>query len=221
MYIWVVLATFLAMIAAYFLPVREDMRNQVDIAVAQAKLVQFAVKQRAAEEYIKERTYPFYGDAISGKVNYHTGVVDMSKCGASYTSSCLPTGFVNDESYQTVVYCMNAARTALRTGDTDCQATADTSRVIITYGPVPSKWQQHSEDGDVVRPTADFMLAMRDFFGDKEKIGYTTVIGSGKIGIVNYEGTVFEIPTPIATDTKRWGIKSCVDDYGVCLAYMS
>jgi hypothetical protein len=119
-----------------------------------------------------------------------------------------------------VIYCLNSAQTALRTGDKDCWSTSDTSRVVITYGPIPGKWQQHSADGDVMRPTADFMMAMRDFFGDKAKIGYTKS-DNGKIGIVNYDGTVFEIPTPIATDTELWGIKSCVDDYGVCLAYMT
>jgi hypothetical protein len=212
MYIWVVLATFLAMLAAYFLPVREDMRNKVDISVAQAKLVQFSVKERAAEEYIKERTYPFYGDSSSGKVNYHTGVVNVS--------SYLPPGFVNDTSYQTVIYCMNSAQTALRTGNTDCQSTADTSRILITYGPIPGKWQQHSDDGDVERPTADYMQAMRDFFGRKAMMGYTAW-NNNKLGIVNYEGTFFEIPTPVASDTTRWGIKSCVEDYGVCLAYMT
>ena len=54
MYIWLVLATFLAMIAAYFLPIRQDTQDILTVPVAQAKIVQLVAAQRAGLEYMKE-----------------------------------------------------------------------------------------------------------------------------------------------------------------------
>lgn len=224
MYVWVVLATFLAMIAAYFLPVREDMRDRVDIAVAQAKLVQFSVKQQAAQEYLIEAAWPYCKNAngtevpgcngTSMVVGYQTGVITDA-----VLSNYLPTGFVNDPDYVTAVYCMNKAQSSLRTGAGSCNYTPDTSRMLMTYGPIPSKWRQYDSHGQLLRPTMDFLRAMREFFGSEAMAGYTTMSG-GSLGIANYQGTFFPIPSPMVS-ALSWSLKQCVTENGVCLAYMT
>ena len=218
MYLWVVLTTFLAMIAAYLLPIRSDTQKAVNVPVAQAKMMQMAVKQKAGILFMKENAYPYYSTEEERKVNYSSGEIDVT--------DYLPPGFINSEDYITAVYCMDEDMTQILTGEDACQKTDDEKkmRMLITYGAIPEKWVTISEtDGNYsVRPSADMMEALRQQFGTKEMVGYVVQEGSGFF-VVNYEGTRFEIPRPVVENTGMgyYGIVDCLNDYGSCLAYMS
>lgn len=222
MYVWVVLTTFLAMIAAYVLPIRPDMHEKTVVPVAQARVMQLVAKQRAASQYMIERAWPYYSDPYERKVDYVTGEI-TSEMIANY----LPFGFIDNTDYVTALYCMNDDMTELKTGKGSCDKVHDTkiSRMLITYGPIPEKWQNVTlldGGGYDIKPSSDMLDAFRTMFSKKDMIGYV-IIESGNWYIVNYEGTKYQIPTAIVDNAgmSHYGIKSCVNDYGTCLAFMS
>ena len=62
---------------------------------------------------------------------------------------------------------------------------------------------------------------LRQQFGIKDMAGYVVREG-GKMYVMNYEGTRFEVPQPVANNTNmaHYGLNNCLNDYGTCLAYM-
>ncbi|MBE6444081.1 MAG: hypothetical protein E7020_05395 [Alphaproteobacteria bacterium] len=224
MYVWVVLTTFLAMIAAYILPIREDTNKLVNTPVAQARLMQMVVKQKAGKQYMKENQWPYFSTQAEKKVNYTTGVITADKM-ANY----LPHGFINNDEYTTVIYCLDEDMTTIRTGEDACRKVGSETvvKVLITYGPIPEKWQAIFAEGEGegvtydIKPSQDMINAFRSHFGVTEMVGYT-IVEDGLIKIVNYEGTKFDVPAIIANDTEYSGysLSNCIDDYTTCLAYM-
>ncbi|MBE6453741.1 MAG: hypothetical protein E7017_02505 [Alphaproteobacteria bacterium] len=222
MYVWVVLTTFLAMIAAYVLPIRPDMHEKTVVPVAQARVMQLVAKQRAASQYMLEREWPYYSDPYERKVDYKTGEI-TSEMMADY----LPFGFIDNTDYVTALYCMNDDMTVLKTGEGSCDKVNDTkiSRMLITYGPIPEKWQNVTlldGGGYDIKPSLDIMDAFRLHFSKKDMIGYV-IIESGKWYIVNYEGTKYQVPSSIVDNIgmSHYSLKACVNDFGTCLAFMS
>lgn len=218
MYLWLVLATFLAMIAAYFLPIREDTQKAVVVPVAQAKLIQMVVKQEAGKQLMKEGAYPYYTDDQDGGVGYSSGEIDVT--------AYLPYGFVNNDDYVTAIYCMDEGMTQILTGADACRRIEGIKkwRMLITYGPIPERWQSINVDGGDydLKPSPDMMGALREQFGRKDMVGYVVNEG-GRLYVVNYEGTKFEVPRPVVNNIgmSNYGIKDCINDYMSCLAYMS
>ena len=218
MYLWVVLTTFLAMMAAYLLPIRQDTQKMLTVPVAQAKLMQMIIKQKAGIQLMKENAYPYYSDEEERKVNYSSGEVDVTPY--------MPYGFVNNEDYVTAIYCMDEDMTQILMGEDACRKVdgENKQRILITYGAVPEKWLSITmvDGGYSIKPSADMMEALREQFSTKEMVGYVVEEG-GKLYIVNYEGTKFEIPQPIVENEgmSNYGISDCMADYGACLAYMS
>jgi hypothetical protein len=220
MYIWVVLTTFLALIAAYFLPVRPDTQEILTVPVVQANIMQMLVKQEAAKQYMKERAYPFFSTETERKVDFATGELSID--------GYLPQGFINNEEYVTVLYCMNEDMTEINTGTDGCYRSDEvkTKRLLMTYGMIPEKWgiiSNISSDGSDydIMPSPDLMQALRNHFGKREMVGYTIEEG-GKTYVVNYEGRKFEVPQKVMEDSiATWTLKNCIDNYKSCLVYMS
>lgn len=231
MYLWVVLTTFLAMLAAYVLPIREDTQKMLTVPVAQAKLSQMVVKQNAGKEYMKRNSWPYWGNAeneYARRVNYHSGEIDVEACpGDSNNPSCLPVGFVNNEDFVTAVYCMNENLTSINSGADDCRKSeaVKNKRLLITYGAIPERWQTIDVDDAgnyTVIPSPDMMSALREQFASRIMAGYVESDG-GRLYIVNYERTRYEIPTPVANDASvvAYSVRDCVNDYQSCLAIMA
>ena len=225
MYIWVVLTTFLAIIAAYILPVRPDTEEMVTVPVAQARIMQMLVRQQAGIQYLKERAWPYFSNRIDKDVNYMSGELDV----AAY----LPHGFVNNNEYVTALYCMNEEMTTINAGSTaGCKKSYEQKvvRLLMTHGAIPEKWQVISDvvsnaDGSVtdfgVVPSAEMIQALRNHFGTYEMVGYVVEDG-GKFYIVNYEGTRFDVPDVVVDSTVvDWSLKACMEEYKTCLAYMT
>ena len=217
MYLWVVLATFLAMIAAYALPIRQDTQEAVTVPVAQARLVYMVAKQAAGEQFMKENAYPYYSTEAERDVNYTSGQISDADL-----DPYIAFGFVNSRDFVTAVYCMDKDLTTTQTGSGSCKKTDENKlqRLLITYGAIPERWQSVTEDGDIT-PAPDMMQALRQQFGIKDMAGYVVREG-GKMYVVNYEGTRFEVPQPVANNTNmaHYGLNNCLNDYGTCLAYM-
>ena len=221
MYVWVVLATFLAMIAAYVLPIRPDTEKSVVVPVAQAKLVQLAAKQKAGEQHILENSWPIYSGAteLNRNVGFINGEVDV-------TPYLNRVGVVNNTKFVTAIYCLTDDKSALRTGDQHCRKDFEDTfeRVLITYGPIPEKWRRYVENGTdfASSPSNDMMNAFRYHYTEYDIAGYAIREG-GKYYIVNYEGTKFEVPKVVGDNTgmSHYGLGECIDDNnGSCLAHM-
>lgn len=237
MYLWVILTTFLAMIAAYYLPVRADTEEKLTVPVAQAQLIQMVAKQKAAMQYMVEHSYPYYCapgfDCATNSnarriVNFTSGSIAAAFADGSM-ATYMPKGFINNPNYTTRLYCMKLNHSNnTYSNSSDCNRNADdetttTERALVTYGPIPERWQTLVTEGETtyVRPSPDLMNAMRQQFTKQEIAGYVYDDGNNLI-IVNFEYTTFVVPSPMRTDGN--GLKSCVDNpnnHGTCLVYLS
>lgn len=165
MYIWVILATFLAILASYTLSVRPDMRELSVARIAEAALGRIIVQHDAAISYIKYCKYPYSGER--NKVDYAPGIIDEENLLAE-----LPYGYVLDENYTSQIFCMNEDLTVAyeMTGGVNPCDDKNGRRMVVTYGPIPSRWMSLS--GAMERPNTDFLNAMWNMVSAGEQFGY-------------------------------------------------
>ncbi len=227
MYLWVVLTTFLAMLAAYVLPIRSDTEELVNVPIAQTKLTQMVMKQRAGQRLIKYNSYPFYGTKEGREVNFSYGEWDVS--------DYLPWEFVDNDDYVTAMYCVNED-TPTEMAEDCIKTSADPKiRWLVTVGPIPERWQNVNltDDGNSSLMSAEMGAALRNMVTANEMVGYVAAGDSNKfyidgseskrqnenmLYIVNYQGDAYEIPEIVADDV----VSSCLSAYnGLCMAYVS
>lgn len=164
MYIWVVLATFLAMLASYSLSIRSDMREVTIEPVAEAVLGKFIAQHEAAYQYVKYKKYPY----TAGRkiVNYQPGViaeVDIIKE--------MPKGYNLSGNYSSQIFCTNPEMTIAYANQAACND-KNNHRLLVTYGAIPTKWTNlYSNENQI--PNKDFMSAMRRIVNAGENMGYT------------------------------------------------
>ena len=220
MYIWVILATFIAMLAAFNLPVREDMRALTVEPLAEAYVSKLVTKHRAALMFADNRIPPRNESdrqTLCGSGTTGCDIVDVEYLPYA------PFGFYDDPNYQSRVFC-------LKKGDPDVLEDCDTSgsRFLVTYGPVPRKWRSIT-DG---RPSVDLVNAMNRTVNMGTRFGYAMEVAQveEETGVTmenNYYGAVMMvrgrepegafIPNAIAADADFQS--QCVENY--CLMYMS
>lgn len=232
MYLWVVLATFLAALAAYVLPLRSDMTNIYDTPAAQAMLMQMVVKHKAAAEYMLRRTWPYYCEAgqkidedclTSYKVDYIPSILSDNDV-AEY----LPFGFVNNANYTNVIRCVYNTGTEenpIFNEKSDCNDDDENNKVLrglLTYGQIPERWIEFDEN-DQAFPSKDLEIAMRKHFGRYQMAGHLVKEGdecrneAGKYCYVqNFEGRRFLIPASFYNQTFQ---NTCSS--GACFVYLS
>lgn len=226
MYLWVVLTTFLAMIAAYFLPIRQDTHEMLTVPVAQARLIQMVAKHAAGKEFIRRNSWPYCGiphdsslcsaeNEIMRDVGFKTGRLD-DKTGFE---TVLPYGFVDNQAIGTYIYCMNVNEAKEPTTlVNNCRKSEDApiKRLLVTYAPVPERWRTTAEGGGyAAQPSVDMIQAFREQFGVKTMAGFVDR-RDGSVVVVNYEDRAFDVPHAVAPD-----LESCLNDYHSCLAIMT
>lgn len=165
MYVWVILATFLAMLASYTLAPRADMRRLTVETVAEAELAKFVAQHHAAYQYVRLHKPPFSGDKKLN--NYSPGVVSEDTL-----RSHLPFGYVLSGLYISQIFCMDDTMGAeVGSGPNGPCNLPDSRKVMVTYGPIPERWINLSTDPE--EPNMDFMNAVRNTSNAGEVIGYT------------------------------------------------
>ena len=224
MYIWVVLATFLAILASYTLSPRSDYRKVAVEPVAEAQVAKLVTKHNAAFEYVKFRKYPY----TSGRrqLDYDTGIIPDDEI-----TPYLPYGHENDENFTSQIFCMDefmeVAYDSVGSADNPC-ADRHNKRRLITYGPIPERWLNQLSGLD--RPNTDYMNAVRNTVDEGEMLGYTAN-GDSSVSNDNPSGSavmivdrmgskMYYIPKAIVNDPD---FKSVCDltKNKVCLVYMS
>lgn len=208
MYIWVILATFMAMLYSFNLAVRNDMRKIRVEPMAETVIAQLVIQHRAAVDFIRNRMPPKNGSNV---ITYDKGVLGC----ASSLSNYLPYGYSCDTEFVSEVYCMRKDNWAQGIGD--CKS-ADAMKYLITYGPVPQKWLNLSSN----TPTNDVLNAMQNVVGLDTSLGYVVDVSHAKYkkAVKGREDNVVYIPNYVV---ENGGFKStCVcNNCRRCLVYVT
>ena len=224
MYLWIVLATFLAALAGYILPLRNDMVGVVDTPVAQAMMMQMVVKHKAGVEFMKHNGWPFKcpaGTQASGECENHS-LVDYNDLTDVETGSAdfITFGFVNNTSYVNEIKCVcdngsngNPNYVSATNCNTSCTSNPKLAplRGLLTTGPIPQRWLMFV--GDEIKPSGDLTTAMRKHFSHSQMAGYM-VTRDNHYYIRNFEGIDYLIP-------DMFNNKNCLDNNDACFAYLS
>ena len=226
MYLWVILATLLAALAGYILPLRSDMVNVVDTPVAQAMMIQMVVKHKAGLKYMERNGWPFACPAgVTQQVCEEQGMVSYA-AGDAVEAGCadyITFGFVNNASYTNEIRCLcnlgseeapnYTVASNCNTGCTNNGVTYPVLRALLTTGPIPERWLLL--DGGTPKPSGDLTTAMRKHFGYHQMAGYIVKSGSNYY-IRNFEGTDFLIPSAFVN-------KNCIDNANnlACFGYLT
>ena len=173
MYIWVVLATFLALLYSFNLSIRGDERRLAIEPLAEAEVSRFAIHHRMGQQYInvhspKNNSNPYGvdGEKITydkGVLNYETTLKDYAPAGFQLK----PYDTSTKDGYQTEIYC--AVDDDWGKSAPDCTAEG-VIRFLVTYGPIPERWLNRNSD----TPNNDFLNALQNIFEIDNTIGYAT-----------------------------------------------
>ena len=169
MYIWVILATFLAMLASYTLSVRPDMRSVTVEPVAEAVLGKMIAQHEAAANYARFNKFPYAADRKH--VEYVPGIISDEDILAE-----MPYGYVLEGDYTSQIFCMNDSMTvaydysgSVPSDANPCDVRGNKRRVV-TYGPIPTRWLSLSSG--MQHPNTDFISALWNIVSAGEEIGY-------------------------------------------------
>lgn len=163
MYVWMVIAMFVVMMAAFNLAPRADFKEQQQRPLAEAAITKFLVQHRAAVNYTKDQINKNYNNTI----DLQQGRNSLHICNSDGGELCnyLPTGYkYNEQEYFSDVYCLtattyNADGTVTIGGKeaASCSDSLTSTRYVITYGRVPERWKNVSTN----KILGDFFLALR------------------------------------------------------------
>ena len=234
MYMWLVLSTFLAILAGYSLPMRSDAPEQLNVPAAEAHLTKLLINHRIAQEYIKHKSWPNYcedGDIadchITKRIGYAGGSdFDKSLLEEYITGNYVTNGFAISDEFNINILCLNDDGSEA----TDCKNVEgnEKKRYLFTYGDLLEKWLSssnlhNSEEGGatpVVLPNEDILKALSQKFGDSYLVGYV-LEGESEQYLINHKGQqIYTIPPAVWSEMYASGI--CNIKYnGSCIAYIS
>lgn len=222
MYIWVVLATFIAILYAFNLSVRPDMREIYVEPQAEAVVTKAIIQHRGAMRFVRDKMPPNNGMA---NITYTEGKLNVNSF-----EGYLPAGFNADgtSGYTSMIYCINKNSAKLGTAAVSCD-NIDAINYLVTYGCVPQRWK--SIKGG--RPSNDLTNAIQSLVGSGSNFGYTrdiaasdpkNVLGS-TMGINTSDKFWLSIPQYIISADKgdEGFSKVCGDSRkcSYCLVYMT
>lgn len=168
MYIWVILATFLAMLYSYNLSHRADVRELEIEPVAKALISKLVVKQQSAGRYMRGNTPPYAGSVgadgtyyPSSNITYTAGILTTDDI-----EGYLPYGYKDDGSVTTEIYCLNKNNLSQ---SMNCDS-EDAIRYLVAYTVIPQRWLNVKTG----IPNNDFNNAMKQLIGYDSSFGYLT-----------------------------------------------
>lgn len=216
MYVWVILATFLAMLASYTLSSRPDIREVTVEPLAEAQLGRLISKQTAALGYVAEHTPA--PESSSHQVTY----VPNKKIDDADIENHMGLQ-INDKNYESWIFCTSKTNDSLLyTQSAECDL-EDANHFLVTMGPIPPRWLNLVNGV----PNNDYMNAMRRVASGKIGLGYAddsqgvishdhNTTNSSWI-IKNQANSLVFIPRAI-TEHPRFR-ELCEDE--ICLIYVS
>ena len=226
MYIWVILATFLAILASYTLSVRPDMRELSVARMAEAALGRLVVQHEAALNYVKYNKYPY--SASRDKVDYAPGIISDGDLLVE-----MPYGHSLDGQYTSKIFCMNQDMTVAfgnAGAENPCDVT-DNRKMVVTYGPIPTRWLSLSSAME--RPNTDFLNALWNMVSSGEEFGYMlpALASDVHVSVENPSASNVQlatrpgaelvfVPKAVVEDADFKSVCDLEENF-VCLVYMS
>ncbi len=236
MYLWVVIAIFVAALAALSGSLRPDIKEIYLNTQAETEATQIYTLHKAALKYY----------------TYHTkadGEVDYDGLASGY----LPFGF-NRGNFVSMLYCLNDAGTDVPSGancievhepdeeheeewtssNGTCCSQPNTANYLITYGPIPRKWQ----DNRTSLPRSEILDSMKNKLGYVDGMGYSVdndadapymgdnneynTLGSQKGVVSQGSKPYYSIPQYIINNNNDFdGDGICAGDGNYCLVYIT
>lgn len=167
MYVWVLLATFMAMLYAYNLSTREDMRTLYTVPQAESVVSKIVVQHRAAQKYIKDHQPPENGNTV---VSYYPGQISIDSL-----QYYLPYGFKRNSEYTSLIYCLDknsanlgAAVAGCSGSGVSCCSKPEAITYLVTFGCIPSRWRNLFTG----KPDVDLLKAIETVVGIGTDFGY-------------------------------------------------
>lgn len=172
MYVWVILATFIAMIYAFNLSVRSDIRDLYKVPQAEAAISKIVIQHRGAKKFMQDHMPPDNGTDV---VSYFPGQISYNDL-----KDYLPFGFNGnkaDSEYTSTVYCLDRDSANLSAevagcgaggSGVSCCADPKSAAYLITYGCIPSRWRNVFTG----KPDNDLLNAIESVVGIGVSMGY-------------------------------------------------
>lgn len=233
MYVWVLLATFMAMLYAFNLSTREDMPVLYNVPQAEAAVSKIVVQHRAAQKYVRDHQPPENGNSV---VSYYPGQINIADL-----QYYLPFGFKRDSEYTSLIYCLNRDSNNLSQAVAGCAASgvsccSDPKAItyLVTFGCIPSKWRNlftGKPDNNLLKAIERVVGIGTDFgYADRSDASHwaTNETVKSTMAIRGREVTYTSIPQyVISNELSGVGNKSfskvCVNNAACpyCLIYMT
>jgi len=231
MYLWVIIATFIAALAALGTSLRSDIRSVTVSPQAQSVATKLYTQHHGLINY----TFARMGTGADGKADFAPGVWNPAE-----HQGYVPYGFKSDSGiaqFTSEIFCLNNGGTGLPAGcqaagggaipGKNCCAESGARVYVVTYGKIPLKWQ----DTRSGHPSEGLLRAMRDSSGYVNGMGYTVFredykdnktvqeySGGESMGILS-QGQTSYIPIPKYITENDPFKSTCTNNH--CLIYMS
>lgn len=223
MYIWVILATFIAILYGFNLSVRPDMRQIYVEPQAEAAVSKIVLQHQAAEKYVSS--------LAAQNIAFTKGKIEVQTFEDFMTFGFTPSYDEDGQTpYVTAMYCLDKNSPQYSQEVVQCDD-PNAINFLITYGCVPQRWK--SIQGG--RPSNDLINAMRTVMGRGSNFGYTQFIEADaekndfgtEMGINTGNKQWLSIPQYIISQTGNLGDESFARLCGqngtceYCMAYMT
>ena len=228
MYLWVIIATFVAALAALGTSLRSDIRSVTINSQAQNIATKLYIQHHGMMGYAHARI----GSGPEGKIGFWPQVWNPKE--KDEYKSYLPYGFNPDGGtvqFRSEIFCFDSQGKGLPVGcqaagggadpAKNCCAQTGVSIYMVTYGKLPQKWL----DINSGRPSGDMLRAMRNATGFVNGMGYVINsneysgnTGKTSMGIISQGQTPY-MPLPEGIINDKNFSDTCKDNY--CLIYMS
>jgi len=228
MYIWVVLATFLAILASYTLSPREDVRKLTVEPLAEVYIAKMVTQHEAALSYVNYRKKPY---TTTNRNEFAPIALDKGLLNNDLddTENYFPVGHSYTGEFFSKIYCMDeTAENALSIVNVpDACQNKKNKKAVVTFAPIPLRWLNTHVDPE--RPNVDFLNAMKNtvhggiIFGYIAKTEDTTSvknISHSPVLLINRDNEENYIYKAIADDSDFREMCN-VDEGNICLVYQS
>ena len=190
MYLWVILATFLASLAVFSTSYRPDIKKIAVEPKAEAVVAKMYLQHEAMRKFVETNWHKAPGSVTPGEwsprgsnASYAPYGFDADGGGINFTSKiyCLASkdrGVYPSHFHQLPIGCTNGHD--LYHAISNCCDEKDATMFLLTYGEIPSKWRNPVNG----KPRPELLDAMRTSRGYINGLGYTIDIAKEGINLL-------------------------------------
>lgn len=178
MYLWVVIATFIAILYSYNVSVRADFDRVHAETKAGVVIAKFRAQHNAVKDYFNSRATDKIGQQY---VDYYPGygknISDSTKEISASVADFLPVGFKEDNEVVSKVFCLeegDLSSPQCTSGEGSCCSYENMGVYVVSFRQMPNRWRNKV----TLMPNADLLGSMTKVRGFGKTFGYVDKIGS-------------------------------------------